>query len=87
MIADGTAWIWNRTREIFHTAKQVLDYYHSSEHLYELANPQYGKDTRKGRERVEATLTRLFHNQKTHVLAGIKRMIACSLEARKMIDL
>ena len=85
VIADGAPWIWNRTREIFPTAKQVLDYYHCSEHLYELANAQYGKGTRKACEWVEATLTRLFHNQKTHVLAGIKRMMASSPEAEKKI--
>ena len=86
VVADGAAWIWNRTRELFPSAKQVLDYYHCAEHLYELANAQYGKDTRKGREWVEATLCRLFHNQKTHVLAGIKRMSASSPEAQKKID-
>jgi hypothetical protein len=85
VVADGAAWIWNRTRELFPSAKQVLDYYHCAEHLFDLANAQYGKDTRKGREWVEATLCRLFHNQKTHVLAGMKRMSPSSPEAQKKI--
>lgn len=86
VVADGAAWIWNRIQEIFPSAKQVLDYYHCAEHLYDLANAQYDKDTRKAREWVDATLTRLFHNQKTHVLAGIKRMSASSAEAQKKIE-
>jgi hypothetical protein len=85
VVADGAAWIWNRTQEIFPTAKQVLDYYHCAEHLYDLANAQYGKETSKAQEWVDATLTRLFHNQKTNVLAGIKRMSASSPEAQKKI--
>ena len=86
VVADGAAWIWNRVREIFPTAKQALDYYHCAEHLYDLANARYGKETHKGQEWVEASLTRLFHNQKTHVLAGIKRMTASSPEAQKKIQ-
>jgi len=86
VVADGAAWIWNRVREILPTAKQVLDYYHCAEHLYDLANAQYGKDAGKAQEWVDATLTRLFHNQKTHVLAGIKRMRASSPEAQKKIE-
>lgn len=86
VVADGAPWIWNRTKEIFPTAKQVLDYYHCSEHLHELAAAQYGKETLKGREWVDSALTRLFHNQKTHVIAGIKRMKAASPEAEKKIE-
>jgi len=85
VVADGASLIWERLQELFPTAKQVLDYCHCAEYLYALANAQYGKDTRKGREWVEATLTRLFHNQKTQVLAGIKRMVPSSPEAEKKI--
>ena len=31
VIGDGAPWIWNRIREIFPTAKEILDYYHCSE--------------------------------------------------------
>lgn len=86
VVADGAAWIWNRCKEIFPAAKQVLDFYHCSEYLHELSYAQYGKDSLKAQEWIEATLTRLFHNQKTHVLAGIKRMKATSPETQKRIE-
>ena len=86
VVADGAAWIWNRCKEIFPSAKQVLDYYHCAEYLHELAYAQYGKDSLKAQEWIEATLTRLFHNQKTHVLAGIKRMNPTSPEAGRQIE-
>ena len=86
VVADGAAWIWNRCREIFPTAKQVLDYYHCVEYLYELANAQYGKGSLRAQEWIDATLARLFHNQKTHVLAGMKRMTPTSPEAKKQIE-
>lgn len=85
VVADGAAWIWNRVDEVFPEAKQVLDYYHCSEHLHELAAAQYGKGTQKAREWVEASLLRLFLKQKSHVIAGIKRTKPSSAEAAKLI--
>ena len=37
VIADGARWIWPLVQELFPTAVQVLDYYHCSEHLYQVA--------------------------------------------------
>jgi hypothetical protein len=72
VIGDGASWIWNRIQEIYPEAKLVLDYYHCSEYLSDLANAQYGKGSQKGREWFEACLARLFSNQIDHVIAGIK---------------
>jgi hypothetical protein len=72
VIGDGAPWIWNRIHEIYPEAKMVLDYYHCSEYLHALAQAQYGKDSQKGQEWVEAALTRLFSNQIEGVIAGIK---------------
>jgi hypothetical protein len=82
-IGDGAAWIWNRVREIFPTIKEILDFYHCSEYIHDLANAQYGKGNRKAQEWVEATFARLFHNQVTDVIRGIKRMEPKSAEAKK----
>jgi hypothetical protein len=86
VVADGAAWIWNRVKEIFPKAREVLDYFHCSEHLHELAAAQYGKGTIKGLEWVHATLLRLFLKQERHVIAGIKRMKPASTEAAKLIQ-
>jgi len=84
-IGDGASWIWNRVREIFPTIKEILDFYHCSEYIHELANEQYGKGTREAQEWVEATFARLFRNMATHVIAGIKRMTPRTDEAAKKI--
>ena len=85
VIGDGAAWIWNRIQEIFPDAKRVLDYYHCSEYLYTLAHAQYGKESQKGQEWVEATLCRLFCNQVDRIIAGIKRMKPSSDTAEEQI--
>jgi len=86
VIGDGAPWIWNRTKELYPDAKKVLDYYHCSEYLHDLANAQYGKSSRKSREWVEATLTRLFLNKADRIIAGIKQMKPKSEVAKDQID-
>jgi hypothetical protein len=85
-IGDGAPWIWNRAKEIYPDAKKVLDYYHCSEYLHDLANAQYGKNSQKAREWVEATLTRLFLNKADLIIAGIKRMKLKSDTAKDQIE-
>ena len=86
VIGDGAPWIWNRVKELYPKAKKVLDYYHCSEYLHDLANAQYGKNSQKAREWVEATLTRLFLNKANRIIAGIKRMKPNSEVAKDQID-
>ena len=85
IIGDGAPWIWNKPREIFPNAREVLDYYHCSEYIHAIANVQYGKGSRKAQQWVEATFTRLFHNNVDDVIRGLKIMEAVSSEAEKTI--
>jgi len=86
VIGDGAPWIWNRVKEVYPDAKKVLDYYHCSEYLHDLANSQYGKSSQKAREWVEAALTHLFLNKADRIIAGIKRMRPKSEVAKDQID-
>ena len=85
VIGDGAPWIWNRIKEIYPNAKEVLDYYHCVEHLHDFAHAQYGKGSVKAREWVEATLVRLFHDQVKVVISGLKRMKPKTDDAAKEI--
>jgi hypothetical protein len=86
VIGDGASWIWNRTRELFPEAKLVLDYYHCSEYLHKTAQAQYGQNSQRTQEWIEATLTRLFTNNIDQVIAGLKRMKPSSDDAREQIN-
>ena len=85
IIGDGAPWIWKKPLEIFPNAKQVLDFYHCSEHIHAVANAQYGKATQQAKEWVEATFTRLFHNNIDDVIRGLKIMQPASSEAEEKI--
>ena len=41
IIGDGAPWLWNRCKELFPRAREILDYYHCSEHVREVANDHY----------------------------------------------
>lgn len=86
VIGDGAPWIWNRAKELYPDAKRILDYYHCSEYLHDLANAQYGKNSQQAREWVEATLTRLFINNPDRIISGIKRMKPKSDTAKDQIE-
>ena len=40
-LGDGAAWVWELARTCFPQAEQILDYYHASEHVAELAKAVY----------------------------------------------
>ncbi len=86
IIGAGAPWMWSGIHEIYPDAKKVLDYYHCSEYIHKLAEVQYGKNSQKAREWVEATLTRLFLNQADQVVSGMKRMKVQSEDAAKQIE-
>jgi hypothetical protein len=86
IIGDGAEWIWNRTSEIFPTAKIVLDYYHCSEYLHDASAAQFGKGASEAREMVEASLTRLFNNDLDNVIAELKSISPASSAAAEKIN-
>jgi len=43
VVGDGSPWIWNQARLHFGRAKQILDWYHASEHIWSCANELYGE--------------------------------------------
>lgn len=73
LLGDGASWVWNVLTSAFPNGKQVLDYYHCSEHVYKIANARYG-DTEQAVEWAETTLTRLSENKVDSVIWGLQRM-------------
>jgi DNA-binding SARP family transcriptional activator len=50
VIADGAKWIWKHVKALFSYAVQVLDYYHCSGHLHQVATVQFANDPEKQTE-------------------------------------
>lgn len=45
IVADGAPWIWNVAADHFGTRSEVVDFYHASEHLWDVARALHGADT------------------------------------------
>jgi len=48
VVGDGAPWIWNVAADRWADAQELLDFYHASEHLWELGRALYGEDQAKG---------------------------------------
>jgi len=74
VLADGSAWIWNLAADRWAGANELLDFYHGSEHLWELGRASSGVDETKAKAWVEPRLHRLRHGQEQVVLEEIAEM-------------
>jgi len=43
VLGDGSAWIWRQAQMHFSRARQILDWYHASEHVWACAHELYGE--------------------------------------------
>lgn len=69
VVADGAPWIWNVAADRWAEAQELLDFYHASEHLWELGRALYGQEQAK--EWVESRLHELRHGKEDKFLAQI----------------
>jgi len=74
---------------LFPDAREVLDYYHCSEHIHKLAEVQYPDDKNQRALWIESTMARLFVGDVQAVIWGLQRMHTASEpageEIRKLI--
>ena len=87
LLGDGAAWVWNTLTECFPQGKEVLDYYHCSEHVYKVAESRYS-DTTEAIEWSEGIMARLSAGEVDSVIWGLQRLKADTLtreEINKLI--
>lgn len=85
LIGDGAPWIWNHLTAAFPGAKEVLDYYHCSEHIHKVAEAQYPDDKNQRALWIESTMARLFVGDVHSVIWGLQRMNPASRDADEEI--
>jgi hypothetical protein len=85
VLADGARWIWHQVQTLFPSAKEILDYYHCSEHIYRIAQVHYAERPEPALEWVEATMARLFCGEVAAVIWGLQRMQPHDAEAATVI--
>jgi len=68
VVADGGVWIWNIVTDRFAAATGVLDFYHASQHLWELAHALHPENEAGARAWVQPLLHQLRHGGEAGVL-------------------
>jgi len=69
VLADGAPWIWSLAADRWRGATELLDFYHASQHLWELARAEVGEE--QAAAWVEPRLHRLRHGPERAVLAEV----------------
>lgn len=73
VIGDGAPWIWNQAKRRFSRARQILDWYHASEHVWLCANGLYGEGTKAAAAWANRMLTVLYEQGGRALLRCLRR--------------
>jgi hypothetical protein len=87
LVADGAKWIWSHLTAAFPTGKEILDYYHCSQHIHKVAELQYPKDQNRQVMWIESSMSRLFCGDVVGVIWGLQRMKAYDAAAAEINSL
>lgn len=85
LTGDGAKWVWTHLTEAFPAGKEILDYYHCSEHVHRLAKVQFGNDAYQQVLWIESAMARLYFGEVESVIWGLQRMKPTSEEAAEEI--
>jgi hypothetical protein len=75
IVSDGAPWIWNVAQDRWRGAVELLDFYHASQHLWDLGEAVQG-DRALARDWVERKLHQLRHGRHRAVLREIGALAA-----------
>jgi hypothetical protein len=84
LLGDGAAWIWRLGARQFPTAIQIVDFYHASDHLYELAHARFGPESPEAKEWVLARQSELKQDHVEQVLLAMAAWKPRNAEKRKI---
>jgi hypothetical protein len=74
IVADGAVWIWNLARDRFPHARQRVDFYHVSQHLWAVAHTLHPDDGDAARAWVGPLLAKLKEDGGCGVITGLEQL-------------
>jgi hypothetical protein len=86
LVGDGAPWLWKHLKAAFPRGKEILDYYHCSEHVHKVAELQYTDDISQQALWIESTMARLNEGDVGAVIWGLDRMKPTSKHAGEEIE-
>lgn len=74
IVADGAVWIWNLAGDRFPGARQRVDFYHVSQHLWAVAHTLHPDDEAAARAWVEPLLAKLKEDASCEVITELEAL-------------
>ena len=74
LVADGAVWIWNLAGDRFPGARQRVDFYHVSQHLWSVAHTLHPDDVAAARAWVEPLLDKLQADASCEVITELAQL-------------
>ncbi len=85
VLGDGAAWIWNLAAEHFGARQELVDFYHASEHLWQVAHALYGEHSPTATAWARARGHELRHAGPAPVRAALRAARAPTPESRRLL--
>lgn len=73
-LADGAEWAWNLKKDRWNRAIELLDFYHGSQHLWDLGRATHGESQPALSQWVEPLLHQMRHGKEQRVLREIAQL-------------
>ena len=74
IVADGAAWIWNLAGDRFAGARQRVDFYHVSQHLWAVAHALHPDDEAAAKGWVQPMLDKLKEDASCEVITDLAQL-------------
>ena len=74
IVADGAAWIWNLAGDRFAGARQRVDFYHVSQHLWAVAHALHPDDEAAAKAWVQPMLDKLKADASCEVITDLEQL-------------
>lgn len=74
IVADGAVWIWNLAGDRFAGARQRVDFYHVSQHLWSVAHSLHPEDPTQARAWVQPLLEKLKADGSCEVITELEQL-------------
>jgi hypothetical protein len=84
IVADGGPWIWREVGKYFPMKTQILDFYHVTEHLWDVANQWFGEKSEQAQTWMDQQNGRLLANDVGSVITEVMQWRPRKPEDRKM---
>jgi hypothetical protein len=83
VVGDGASWIWNLAGEHFYDSRQVVDWYHATEHLGVAAKLLHGEGSVAAKRWYKRAETKLYQGHAEGIAIELSTAVANHPEVAK----